>query len=512
MKELKKTISDEISSETSPNREESVETISNGEISSAEISGTSTPTRPLSAKLSHAKDTNLSSSNETLKPSSPSPSPSPKIVISVSENPIDKQQVNLVTSNAHSLPSSPVNQSVTSQHDTAEHVEISPSIQTDFGQISGGKEAHDLENGNLNLPSNVIETKSLGQTVKTGPVEYDEIDASRKANTNDDASKQNPQNSLTYILGEKISDEPDSRSLSSSEVSSDGRINGNNENFRRDSLQSEPSASKFHPSFLTRKRKVAAIKPSPLATHSSPPKPKSTEMFPKTLHHFEKAREASNTCLAQLDSPNWESVINGLQSFVRLIRHHPEIVEANIHAYCIALSKQVKNLRSQVSRSACQASAEFFESHAKHLEQESDDLATQLFNRTADTNKFLRADAINALNSMCDNLSVPKVIQTIILRGATHQNAIVRAAAAALCSRIVLRLGCDRVFAMNREYRDKLILAGANLLMEGSLETRNNAKTMFKQLSIHPSYNRVLLDVIPQRIYRNIEKSLKSIK
>lgn len=204
--------------------------------------------------------------------------------------------------------------------------------------------------------------------------------------------------------------------------------------------------------------------------------------------------------------------MNGLTTFVRLIRHHPEIVESHLHAYCVGLSRQVKNLRSQVSRSACQASTEFFQTHAKHLETECDDLATQLFNRTADTNKFLRADAFRALAAMCDNLTPTKVIHTILTRGATHQNAIVRTATANLCSRIVSRLGCEKFYAMNRDYRDKLVVAGANFLMEGSLDTRNHAKAFFKQISAHPQYNRMLQDVIPSRIYRNIEKALRSIK
>lgn len=240
--------------------------------------------------------------------------------------------------------------------------------------------------------------------------------------------------------------------------------------------------------------------------------PKSVQMFSSNLRKFDKPRDAANNCLTQLDNANWETTMNGLQLFVRLIRHHPEMIEANFHAFCVALAKQVKNLRSQVSRSACQASAEFFQTHSKQMEQEPDDLATQLFNRTADTNKFLRGDAARALDAMCDNLSPQKVIQTIVIRGANHQNAIVRTAAAKLCTRIVSRLGHEKVFSLNREYRDKFIVTGANFLMEGSLETRNSAKVIFKQLSAHPNYQRILFDVIPQRTYRNIEKALKSIK
>lgn len=272
------------------------------------------------------------------------------------------------------------------------------------------------------------------------------------------------------------------------------------------------SVPKMRTAIPTRRTRVSPTpKPPATAIHKS----QSTDLFPATLRKFDKPREAalaSHTCLNQLDSSTWEVTMNGLTTFVRLIRYHPETVESHLHAYCVALSKQVKNLRSQVSRSACQASAEFFHTHAKHLETECDDLATQLFNRTADTNKFLRADAFRALAAMCDNLTPSKVIHTILTRGATHQNAIVRTTTANLCSRIVSRLGCEKFYAMNRDYRDKLILAGANFLMEGSLDTRNYAKAFFKQLSAHPLYNRTLQDVIPSRIYRNIEKALRSIK
>lgn len=268
---------------------------------------------------------------------------------------------------------------------------------------------------------------------------------------------------------------------------------------------------KLRPAIISRRNKVTPTKSYP-SSASMASNSKSAAMFSANLRKFDKPREASNSCLNQLDSPNWETTMNGLQNFVRLIRHHPDTIEPHVHSYCVALAKQVKNLRSQVSRSACQAAAEFFQTHSKQLETESEDLATQLFNRTADTNKFLRADAFRALAAMCDNLSPTKVIQTILTRGATHQNAIVRTTTANLCSRIVGRLGSEKIFAMNRDHRDRLILAGANFLMEGSLDTRNNAKAFFKQLSTHPQYNRTLQDVIPPRIYRNIEKALRSIK
>lgn len=228
----------------------------------------------------------------------------------------------------------------------------------------------------------------------------------------------------------------------------------------------------------------------------------------------EKPKDLLNNCLRQMDSTNWETTISGLKLFVRLIQKNPEIVESQLHTFSMVLGKHIRNLRSQVSRQACISSQDFFpmlKTSAKS-ELEADELALQLFYRTADTNKFLRGDANRALEVMCFNLSPTKVISILCGIGATHQNAIVKTVAARLLSIFTNRFGCDKIFSSSKENRDKIILTGANLLMEGSLETRNYSKEIFKELSTHPNYDKVILDVIPAKTYRNIEKTLKSLR
>lgn len=310
--------------------------------------------------------------------------------------------------------------------------------------------------------------------------------------------------------------ESDSGSLTSTEGSSD-QISQSNETLDKEPSLDEaikplPVMKMKRPPMLLRKNRVSDIKAATVSTVSAH-KTKPKDLFAtNTLRRFDKPREALNTCLSQMDSTIWEQTMTGLQSFVRLIRFHPELVENHIHPLSVALCKHVRNLRSQVSRSACEACGEFFATHSKYLEPEIDDMSITLLNRTADTNKFLRADAAKALNAMCDHMPANKIIQAIVTRGATHPNAIVRTASGNLLNRVVGRLGCDKLFAMSRECREKLILAAANLMMEGSLETRNHAKMLFKQMSPHPLYHKTILEVIPPRTYRNIEKSLKTIK
>lgn len=154
-----------------------------------------------------------------------------------------------------------------------------------------------------------------------------------------------------------------------------------------------PSVQHFsvRPSIRFKKRKVSPTKPAP------------------QINSRQKMKDQHATCLQQLDSSNWDQIMLGLQSFVCLMRNNPEQIEPQLHQYCLALSKNIKNLRSQVSRASCQAAGEFFESHSKLLEQEADDLALALLNRTADTNKFLRSDATKALKIMCETLPLSKV-------------------------------------------------------------------------------------------------------
>lgn len=126
-----------------------------------------------------------------------------------------------------------------------------------------------------------------------------------------------------------------------------------------------------HSRFLKR-NKITPAKTCPSSATSNNVM-RSRDVYPSSARQPDKPRDLAANCLHQLDTANeWTVVVNGLQNFIQLIRLHPEVVDVNIHSYCVALSRQVRNLRSQVSRLACQASAEFFQTHAKHLELESE--------------------------------------------------------------------------------------------------------------------------------------------
>ncbi|XP_018051951.1 PREDICTED: LOW QUALITY PROTEIN: uncharacterized protein LOC108689602 [Atta colombica] len=77
---------------------------------------------------------------------------------------------------------------------------------------------------------------------------------------------------------------------------------------------------------------------------------------------------------------------------------------------------------------------------------------------------------------MVQYLPPHKTIGIIVLRGASHQNAIVRAATARLLSDITDRIGPDHIMILPRNVRDKLLNTSAKLLMDGNLDARRTVK------------------------------------
>lgn len=318
------------------------------------------------------------------------------------------------------------------------------------------------------------------------------------------------------FLGSSVSLEDEVKSVESalSEVSIKGSIKSltseENEKPNGEINGHAISVSKISPIKKTPK-KVAKVIPKTLSSKFSKNKVQPIQNS-ATSQPFEKPKDALSKSLAQIEHADWETVMTGLQTMESLVKFHTVFLEPHLTPVTRAIACQVKNLRSQVARSACRLAGNLFVAQKKTLESEAEELAVPLLHRTADTNKFLRSDANEALDKMCDSISTQKAICIIMTRGAVHQNAVVRCTSARLLSTIAKSSGPEKIFSMHKEVRDKLFQTGADLLTEGSLDTRGHAKQLFRVLSQNVTFLRTLRDVIPLSKYRNIEKALINIR
>ncbi|XP_046387889.1 uncharacterized protein LOC124157310 [Ischnura elegans] len=277
----------------------------------------------------------------------------------------------------------------------------------------------------------------------------------------------------------------------------------------------------------------ASVSSAP-AVHPSRSSSTSTALFPESLPPVKNPKDALRQSFQNMDDPDWEVAMKGLELLVRLIRHHPSYVQGELTRVIATLARQIRNLRSQVARAACQASGELALPRVapasptslasdssvastsllrRALEADLEEVAAPLLHRSADTNRFLRDDCVAALDRFVAGVGPSRVVGPILSKGVTHQNALVRTVTARLLATIVAKLGAERVMTqLNKDVRAKVLRAGANLLMEGSLQTRTYAKQVFRCLAAHESFERALTQSVPPTVLRNIHKTLLSIK
>ena len=56
-----------------------------------------------------------------------------------------------------------------------------------------------------------------------------------------------------------------------------------------------------------------------------------------------RPKEILNQGLAQMESGDWEAIMKGLNTLIRLSRNHPEVMELQMHTICVALAKNIRN-------------------------------------------------------------------------------------------------------------------------------------------------------------------------
>ena len=152
-------------------------------------------------------------------------------------------------------------------------------------------------------------------------------------------------------------------------------------------------------------------------------------VFPTDLAPVSSPKTTLNHALEKLRSGDWEANNDGFGLLVRLVRHHTETVRSHLHRVNMTALKQFANLRSQITRAACQFFTEMFTHLGKSMEYDVDKICEKLLDKSADTTKFIREDAGAALEAMIRNLSATKTLPALEI-GLKHKNGIARATTA----------------------------------------------------------------------------------
>ncbi|XP_029345202.1 uncharacterized protein LOC100570214 isoform X1 [Acyrthosiphon pisum] len=275
------------------------------------------------------------------------------------------------------------------------------------------------------------------------------------------------------------------------------------------------------------KKPVAEVKPTKSAVQPPAPpaaptverrrsvgtnlKKRPSEMGPN-LTPFNEPQRALHLVSTQINSPEWEAAVTGLQNISRLsMFHSKELRPGSLQPFARNVAKHIKCLRSQVARAACTAAQKMFTYVPKSMEPDVEEIASALFPRTADTNKFLRVQSAEALNAMVDNVNPVKCVHVITAKGIKHGNRMVRAEACRLLARVVDKLGVSGTLHLPTDARDAVITAATSMVFDNTPTSRQAAQHILTRLSEDPRGAALISSAASPNVKATLNKSLSRI-
>ncbi|XP_051880567.1 TOG array regulator of axonemal microtubules protein 2-like [Pristis pectinata] len=218
----------------------------------------------------------------------------------------------------------------------------------------------------------------------------------------------------------------------------------------------------------------------------------SDEEEPLEISLFSRQEQGLTEALKLLANSDWEMKRQGLSSVRHLARFHQEILITRLHAVCLAVMKEVNNLRSKVARLAILTLGELFSQLKRNMDQEVEEVARILLHKTGDSNEFIRAEAVKALGIMTQSVSPSRALSALIAGGLNHRNTTVRKCTAGNLLRVVDHLGAERLLSGNKHSMDQLVQSVVKFSQDRNQETRFYGRKVLDVLVPHPEFGRYL--------------------
>ncbi|KAK9797407.1 hypothetical protein WJX73_006943 [Symbiochloris irregularis] len=176
---------------------------------------------------------------------------------------------------------------------------------------------------------------------------------------------------------------------------------------------------------------------------------------------------------------DWQAQNEAIQDARRLVQHHPEVVEPNLHPLMGVLLPAVDALRSQTAKDALSLLLDMVQAFGRALDPEVEAIVAALVKKagemsTAGRETFLAMEASNVLSVMTDLLSVSRVAAALIACSG-HKAAPVKYKAALHLDGCLQGTNGQRLSGAQGMLA-KVFKAAVQLLDEGREETRVYAK------------------------------------
>ncbi|XP_076441832.1 TOG array regulator of axonemal microtubules protein 1-like isoform X3 [Babylonia areolata] len=229
---------------------------------------------------------------------------------------------------------------------------------------------------------------------------------------------------------------------------------------------------------------------------------------------FSDPEAALRAAQKKLENDDWETKTEGLNMIRRIVQFHPETFSAPpvLHSTILLVVKEVKNLRSQVSRLAIVCLGDMFVSLKRAMDPDVDIATRALLAKAGESNNFIRDDVERSLSGMVEGVTAKQALLALIAGGATHKNSAVRRTTAQFVVGVVERMGSGKVLSGVKDITDRALPAAAHFAIDGSPETRYYGRKILFQLMSHPDFDRMLTKYLPANTLRNIQDVVENLK
>ncbi|KAG8449147.1 hypothetical protein GDO86_015992 [Hymenochirus boettgeri] len=229
------------------------------------------------------------------------------------------------------------------------------------------------------------------------------------------------------------------------------------------------------------------------------------------LREIPHSETSVDEALRLLADEDWKKKIKGLTSVQSLSIFQSDLLIERLHELQIAVTKEVTNLRSSVSRAAIICLGEMFSNLKKHMDYELNNSVRVLLHKAGESSVFIREEVDRTLNAMVQNVTPGRALASLISGGLRDLNNTVKKCAAQHLCNLVEKMGPAHILS-GKDITSLAIPAIAKFALDGSHETRYFGRKMLHFLMSHPHFDRMLEKNIPQRDLPYIKNLVKNIQ
>lgn len=255
---------------------------------------------------------------------------------------------------------------------------------------------------------------------------------------------------------------------------------------------------------------LTITKPSQITVmRQSSPK---TDEDKKQMQTFSCPEKSLYQIFKLLSSDDWEKKIDGLTSIQDLARSRPEVLKTTLREVCIAVIKEVKNLRSLVS---CTAMATLGEMYA-HLQRTMDDMVEEigrvLIVKASESNAFIQQQANLTLDTLVENCSPGRTMHMLLNAGLSHRSAAARTSAAQHLSQLYNILGATRTLTSAKNFTKCFLIAVSKLCVDAATDVRHHGYDIVQNMCTHSAFQMQWKKSVPEKDRRSLEGLVRKLK